>query len=161
MSEASCLTFALDLFPFALTSMSVPSSTIAATTATLLIVDDEASVRRRLRQIFEGAGHRAFVAPDAPEALKLLHKEHCDLVVLDVEMPGVDGLALCRLLRAQAATKQLPIVILSTSDDEQRKFEAFTAGAVDYIVKPSTPGELLSRARNHLGAAQREWALVG
>ncbi|MDT4897489.1 MAG: hypothetical protein QOH25_2566 [Acidobacteriota bacterium] len=132
-----------------------------AANATLLIVDDEASVRRRLRQIFEGAGHRAILAADAPKALSLLHREHCDLIVLDVEMPGVDGLALCRLLRAQAATKQLPIVIFSARDDENRKVEAFAAGADDYIVKPSTPREILTRVSAHLETAQREWALVG
>src|SRR5918997_5116600 len=119
------------------------------TGGTLLVVDDEAGVRKRLRRIFEGAGHRVLTASDGPSALRLLHKEHCDLVVLDIEMPGVGGLALCRLLRAQTATKQLPVIMLSASDDEQRKVEAFTAGADDYIVKPSTPGELLSRARNH------------
>ncbi len=140
--------------------MSSPSNTVAAS-ATLLIVDDEAGVRRRLRQIFEGAGHRAFVAADAPKALSLLHREHCDLIILDVEMPGVDGLALCRLLRAQAATKQLPIVIFSAQDDENRKVEAFAAGADDYIVKPSTPREILTRVSAHLETAQREWALVG
>ena len=140
--------------------MSASSETIAAN-ATLLIVDDEASVRRRLRQIFESAGHRAILAADAPKALSLLHREHCDLIVLDVEMPGVDGLALCRLLRAQAATKQLPIVIFSARDDENRKVEAFAAGADDYIVKPSTPREILTRVSAHLETAQREWALVG
>jgi two-component system NtrC family sensor kinase len=140
--------------------MSSPANKLAAT-ATLLIVDDELSVRRRLRQIFEGAGHRAILAADAPKALSLLHREHCDLIVLDVEMPGVDGLALCRLLRAQAATKQLPIVIFSARDDENRKVEAFAAGADDYIVKPSTPREILTRISAHLETAQREWALVG
>jgi PleD family two-component response regulator len=83
------------------------------TGGTLLVVDDEASVRKRLRRIFEGAGHHVLTASDGPGALRLLHKEHCDLVVLDAEMPGVDGLALCRLLRAQAATKQLPVIMLS------------------------------------------------
>jgi two-component system NtrC family sensor kinase len=141
--------------------MSAPSTTTAVASATLLIVDDEAGVRRRLRQIFESAGHRAILAADAPRALQLLHKEHCDLIVLDVEMPGVDGLALCRLLRAQAATKQLPIVIFSARDDENRKVEAFAAGADDYIVKPSTPREILTRVSAHLETAQREWALVG
>jgi two-component system NtrC family sensor kinase len=129
--------------------------------ATLLIVDDEASARRRLCRILERGGHRAITAADAPSALSLLHKEHCDLVVLDVEMPGVDGLALCRLLRAQAATKQLPIIIFSASDDENRKVEAFAAGADDYIVKSSTAGEILIRVGTHLVSAQREWALVG
>ncbi|HYJ45098.1 MAG TPA: response regulator, partial [Pyrinomonadaceae bacterium] len=136
-------------------------SPIAAASATLLIVDDEASVRRRLRQIFEGAGHRTIVASDAPKALSLLHREQCDLVILDVEMPGVDGLALCRLLRANTATKQLPVVIFSARDDENRKVEAFAAGADDYIVKPSTPRELLTRVSAHLQTAQREWELVG
>ncbi|HKR00412.1 MAG TPA: response regulator [Pyrinomonadaceae bacterium] len=140
--------------------MSAPSSTTISS-ATLLVVDDEAGVRRRLRQIFEGAGHRALLAADAPKALSLLHREHCDLIVLDIEMPGVDGLALCRLLRAQAATKQLPIVIFSARDDENRKVEAFAAGADDYIVKPSTPREILTRVSAHLETAQREWALVG
>ena len=140
--------------------MSAPSNTIAKN-ATLLIVDDEASVRRRLRQIFDGAGHRTILAADAPKALSLLHREHCDLIILDVEMPGVDGLALCRLLRAQAATKQLPIVIFSARNDENRKVEAFAAGADDYIVKPSTPREILTRVSAHLETAQREWALVG
>jgi two-component system NtrC family sensor kinase len=140
--------------------MSASSRTVGAN-ATLLIVDDELSVRRRLRQIFESAGHRAILAADAPKALSLLHREHCDLIVLDVEMPGVDGLALCRLLRAQAATKQLPIVIFSARDDENRKVEAFAAGADDYIVKPSTPREILTRVSAHLETAQREWELVG
>ena len=136
-------------------------STKVQTNATLLIVDDEPSVRRRLRQIFEGAGHRTIVASDAPKALSLLHREHRDLVLLDVEMPGVDGLALCRLLRANNATKQMPIVIFSARDDENRKVEAFAAGADDYIVKPSTPLEILTRVSAHLETAQREWALVG
>ena len=140
--------------------MSTPSNSIAPT-ATLLIVDDDASARRQLRQIFEGAGYQTIIASDAPKALSQLHKQPCDLVILDIEMPGVDGLALCRLLRAQAATKQLPIVIFSVGDDENRKVEAFAAGADDYIVKPSTPREILTRVSAHLETALREWALVG
>ncbi|HEY0544832.1 MAG TPA: response regulator [Pyrinomonadaceae bacterium] len=131
------------------------------TKAALLIVDDEEGVRGRLQTIFEEADYRVTSAEDAPTALRLLHKEHCDLVLLDVEMPDVNGLALCRLLRAQAATRQLPLIVLSASDDEQRKVEAFNAGADDYIVKPSTPRELLSRVSARLDAAQRTHALVG
>jgi two-component system NtrC family sensor kinase len=138
-----------------------PQSDINSTGVTLLVVDDELSVRRNLRRIFEGAGHRVIAASDAPSALRLLHKEGCDLIVMDIAMPGVDGLALCRLLRAQAATRQLPVIIFSASDDENRKVEAFAAGADDYIVKPSSPRELLSRVGARLGSAQREWALIG
>ncbi|MBV9957335.1 MAG: response regulator [Acidobacteria bacterium] len=131
------------------------------TRAALLIVDDEESVRQRLQAIFEEAGYQVFTVADAPSALRVLHKERCDLVLLDVEMPDVSGLALCRLLRAQAGTRQLPLVVLSAADDEGRKVEAFAAGADDYIVKPSTPRELLSRVSARLEAAERTRALVG
>jgi two-component system, NtrC family, sensor kinase len=137
------------------------STTATAKNATLLIVDYDTATQRKLREIFEVAGYRSLTASDAPAALRLLHKEQCDLVLLDLEMPGVDGLALCRLLRAQQATSKLPIIAFSASDDENRKVEAFAAGADDYITKPSTPGELLSRVATHLRAAQREWALIG
>jgi len=81
--------------------------------------------------------------------------------MLDVELPEVDGLALCRLLRAEPSMKQLPLVVFSADDSEGRKVEAFTAGADDYIVKPSSPGELLSRVNSHLNIAQRESELLG
>ena len=129
--------------------------------ATLLIVDDDSSACDGLRSILESAGHKTITASDAPAALRLLRERSCDLVMLDVELPEIDGLALCRLVRAQPALRQLPVVIFSASDSEGRKVEAFTAGADDYIVKPSTPGELLSRINSHLGIAQRESELRG
>jgi len=131
------------------------------TGATLLIVDDDRSAREGLRSLFENVGHNTIGVPDAPSALRLLHKQMCDLVVLDVELPEVDGLALCRLLRAQPAMTNLPVVVFSADDSEGRKVEAFTAGADDYIVKPSTPGELVSRVNSHLNFAQRESELIG
>jgi two-component system, NtrC family, sensor kinase len=129
--------------------------------ATLLIVDDDAAARERLRQIFETAQYRVVTATEAASALRVLKGVRCDLVALDLEMPGVDGLALCKLLRAQPTTSKLPIIALSESDDESRKVQAFTAGADDYITKPSTPGELLSRVSLHVRTSQREWALIG
>jgi two-component system NtrC family sensor kinase len=137
------------------------SPTPQTTRATLLIVDDDRSAREGLRSLFENAGHTTIGVADAPSALRLLHKQMCDLVVLDVELPEVDGLALCRLLRAQPAMTNLPVVVFSADDSEGRKVEAFTAGADDYIVKPSTPGELVSRVNSHLNFAQRESELMG
>src|ERR1700682_2737416 len=140
----------------------MPISLSQTTTgATLLIVDDDASAREGLRSVFENAGHRTIAVSDAPSALRLLHKQPCDLVMLDVELPEIDGLALCRLLRAQPAMTNLPVVVFSADDSEGRKVEAFTAGADDYIVKPSTPGELVSRINSHLNFAQRESDLIG
>ncbi len=129
--------------------------------ATLLIVDDNQQNRERLREIFEKAGYRVVTATEAASALRVLKGVRCDLIALDLEMPGVDGLSLCKLLRAQPLTSKLPIIALSESDDEARKVQAFTAGADDYITKPSTPGELLSRVSLHVRTSQREWALIG
>ena len=136
-------------------------TTERASSATLLIVDDDQSARDGLRTIFETAGHRAIAVSDAPAALQLLRRQPCDLVMVDVTLPEVDGLALCRLVRAQPGLKQLPVVVFSADDSERRKVEAFDAGADDYIVKPSTPGELLSRVNSHLSNAQRESELRG
>jgi len=137
------------------------SPTQQTTGATLLIVDTDVAARDDLRSVFEDAGHRAITVGDASSALRQLRKETCDLVMLDVELPEVDGLALCRLLRAEPSMKQLPLVVFSADDSEGRKVEAFTAGADDYIVKPSSPGELLSRVNSHLNIAQRESELLG
>ena len=103
--------------------------------ATLLIVDDDRSAREGLRSIFETAGHKTIAANDAPNALRLLREQPCDLVMLDVELPEVDGLALCRLVRAQPNLKQVPLVVFSANDSEGRKVQAFTAGADDYIAQ--------------------------
>jgi two-component system NtrC family sensor kinase len=128
---------------------------------TLLIVDDDERARASLQDVFESAHHQVKVAADAPTALRMLHREPCDLILLDIELPGVDGLALCRLLRAQEATRRLPIIIISAHDDEERKVGALAAGADDFIVKPATRRELLLRVSTQIEAAQRERALVG
>src|SRR6266478_6367085 len=140
--------------------MSAPAET-PEQNSTLLIVAGDDRAQERLRTIFQEVGYRILTASDASSALRVLHSNDCGLVVLDLETPGIDGFALCQLLRAQPVTSKLPIVVLSSRDDENRKVEAFAAGADDYITKPSTPGELLSRVSLHLRAAQREWALIG
>ncbi|MFN2531881.1 MAG: ATP-binding protein [Pyrinomonadaceae bacterium] len=138
--------------------MSAPSDNHKAT---VLIVDNDAEARQHLHQLFAEAGYQTVTAGEAAPALRILNNETCDLVILDLEIPGVDGIALCKLLRAQPATNKIPILALSEKDDEARKVEAFAAGADDYITKPSSPGELISRVSLHLRAAQREWALIG
>ena len=74
---------------------------------------------------FEKAGYRAVTVSDAPSALSVIHKEPCDLVVLDLEIEGVDGLAFCRLLRAQPATSKLPVIALSDDDLESRRSKLY------------------------------------
>jgi two-component system NtrC family sensor kinase len=140
--------------------MSVPAE-IPKQKSTLLIVAADESAQRRLQSILHEAGYRALMTGEPSAALQALQKENCDLVVLDLEIPGVDSLAFCQLLRAQPATSKISIIALSSVDRESRKVEAFAAGADDYITKPSTPGELVSRIASHLRAAQRQWELIG
>ena len=141
----------------------------AATTpeqnSTVLIIDDDEEAREELCAVFENAGYDVVSANDAASALHLLHKGSCDLVVLELALPGSDGLALCRILRAQPTTSKLPIIALSKNDSEtnvvSRETEALAAGADDYIARPSSLSEIVSRSTAQLRAHQREQALIG
>ncbi|MBC7929461.1 MAG: response regulator [Rubrivivax sp.] len=128
---------------------------------TLLIVEDDERIRGSLERAFESEGHRVVACGDAAAALRELHRQSCDLVILDIELPGVSGLALCRLLRAQAATRRLPVIVVSSHDREEYKVEAFAAGADDFVVKSETARELVTRVGAHLEAFERERALEG
>lgn len=139
----------------------MPSANKPNQSASVLVVDDDTKARERLRRVFEKAGYRALSAADATSALRLLQKEPCDLVVIDLALSGVDGLALCRILRARPATSKLPVIVLADNDDESQKLEAFAAGADDYIARSSTAAEIVSMSTARLRAAQREWALIG
>src|SRR2546423_441983 len=141
--------------------MTIPSQ-VSNRAATILVVEDDERVRRGLQRAFESEGHRVVACGDAAEALRELHREDCcHLVVMDIELPGVSGLALCRLLRAQSATRRLPVIVVSSHDREDYKVEAFAAGADDFVVKSETARELLTRVGAHLEAAERERALQG
>ncbi len=130
-------------------------------TATVLVVDDDNSVRERLCAIFEKAGYRALVAQDVSATLRTVQTESCDLVIINLDNARVDGLGICRLIRARPATSRTPVIAVSSSPDETEKSEAFGVGVDDYINQPSSPAEIVSRAGAHLRAAQREWALIG
>jgi two-component system NtrC family sensor kinase len=139
----------------------MPAASNPQQSAAVLVVDDDIKARERLRVAFEKAGYRVSVTGDATSALRLLQKEPCDLIVIDLSLAGVDGVALCKILRAQTVTSKLPLIALSDNDLESQKLEAFAAGADDYITKSAAPAEIVSRAGAHLRAAQREWALIG
>src|SRR5262245_34588587 len=107
--------------------MSVPADT-PNNKSTLLIVAAEQGELQRLQAIFHEDGYKSIVASDATAALRVLRDELCDLVVVDLDLKGVDGLALCRMLRAQPDTSRIPLIVLSTEDRESRKVESFNAG---------------------------------
>ena len=138
----------------------MPSATNPDQSANVLVVDENSDSREQLRLAFEKAGYCASAVGDATSALRLLQKEPCELVIIDLELSGVDGLALCKILRAQPSTSKLLLIALSKNEVESQKLEVFAAGVDDYLAKSAT-AEIVSRAGTHLRAAQREWALIG
>ncbi|MCF4167720.1 response regulator [Zavarzinia compransoris] len=111
---------------------------------TVLVVDDEAPIRRTLRTILEAHGYHVFDAPSAADALRRVRTERPDLVLLDLGLPDRDGIEVLRELRAWSA---VPVVILSARGDEAGKVKALDLGADDYVTKPFGTGELLARLR--------------
>ena len=111
---------------------------------TILIVDDEPQIVKVVRGYLEQAGFRVVTAGDGPGALAQFRHEKPDLVVLDLNLPGLDGLDVARRIRAQAQT---PIVMLTARADESDRLVGLELGADDYVVKPFSPKEVVARVR--------------
>jgi two-component system KDP operon response regulator KdpE len=114
-------------------------------TSNLLIVDDERSIRLSLRTILANFGFDIVEAARGEEALALVRTAQFDAVLLDINMPGMGGIEVCRLMRK--SSPRLPIVMLTVQGSEDRKVEALDAGADDYITKPFQLRELTARLR--------------
>jgi len=115
--------------------------------AKILVVDDAPQVRRVMRTSLSAQGYTVYEAKDAEEALKGMREAHPDLILLDVNMPGMDGFAVCREIRSSS---QVPIIMLTVRSAERDKVAALDAGADDYVVKPFGMPELLARIRANL-----------
>jgi DNA-binding response OmpR family regulator len=115
-----------------------------ADTATILLVDDEDAVQKLLTYPLERDGYRVVSALDGVEALERFNRERVDLVVLDVMLPKLDGLEVCKRLRARS---QVPIIMLTARDDEFDKVLGLELGADDYITKPFSIREFRSRVK--------------
>jgi two-component system, OmpR family, response regulator ResD len=113
----------------------------------VLVVDDDTSIRELLRLYLERDGHRVTEAGDGAAALDLASSTRFDLVLLDVMLPGVDGLEVCRRLRESGDT---PIVLLTARSGDSDKVIGLDIGADDYVVKPFSPRELMARVRAQL-----------
>jgi two-component system KDP operon response regulator KdpE len=110
----------------------------------VLIVDDEPQIRRVLRSTLAARGYEVQDAPTGEDALEYLRQSRFDLVLLDVNMPGMGGLEACREIRSGSAAA---IIMLTVSDSEEHKVAALDAGADDYVTKPFGMPELLARIR--------------
>jgi two-component system KDP operon response regulator KdpE len=121
----------------------------------ILVVDDEPRVREILSNILVGRGYQVRTATDGPAALLAVAAERPDIVLLDLLMPGLDGVEVSRRLRA---VSHMEIVVLSAVMDESRKIAALDAGADDYVTKPFSVEELLARIRSAMRRAHTRQA---
>ncbi len=124
-------------------------------TKTILVVDDEPRIVDLARDYLEHAGFTVLTASDGASALATARTRNPDLVVLDLGLPGLDGLDVTRQLRSGERTAALPIVMLTARDDELDKLLGLELGADDYLTKPFSPRELVARVRAVLRRVDR------
>jgi two-component system, OmpR family, alkaline phosphatase synthesis response regulator PhoP len=130
---------------------------------TILLVDDEPRIARIARDYLEHAGYAVVTAGDGQQALELARAKPPSLVVLDLNLPGVDGLQVARLLRRDG---DVPIIMLTARVEEADRITGLEIGADDYITKPFSPRELVARVkavlrRTTAGAAEGDWVRLG
>jgi two-component system phosphate regulon response regulator PhoB len=116
----------------------------------VLIVDDDPDIVRLVRYNLSHSGYDVLSAGSGREALELVEKQPPDLVVLDVMLPDVDGLEVCRTLRQQSSSKRIPILMLTARGEEIDRVVGFELGVDDYVSKPFSPRELVLRVKSIL-----------
>jgi two-component system alkaline phosphatase synthesis response regulator PhoP len=122
----------------------------------ILIVDDEKDILKMLDYNLKKEGFRTILASDGEEALDAAVKEHPDLVLLDLMLPGMDGLEVCKALKKESKTASIPIIMLTAKTQESDKVVGLELGADDYVTKPFSPRELIARVKAVLRRAREK-----
>lgn len=130
----------------------------------LLVVDDQPANVQALYQAF-AADHQVFMATGGEQALALCGSMQPDLVLLDVVMPGLDGYEVCARLKADAATRDIPVIFVTAHNDETAETRGLAVGAVDFIAKPINPTIVRARVKTHLTLKRqsdllRQWVYI-
>ena len=121
----------------------------------LLLVDDEPTNLQVLRHVLQ-ADYRLLFATDGARALQVAREQRPDLVLLDIMMPNMDGYAVCRALKADAATASIPVIFITALTDSQDETAGFDVGGVDYLTKPVSPPVVRARVRTHLSLVRMD-----
>jgi sigma-B regulation protein RsbU (phosphoserine phosphatase) len=123
---------------------------------TIFIVDDDCTSLVMIEMLLQREGYITFVATEGEPVLELALKKKPDLIVLDVNLPGISGPEVCRKLKENSITAEIPVLFLSAETGLQSKIDCFDAGGQDYITKPFEPLEVLVRVRTHLRLRQAQ-----
>lgn len=118
---------------------------------TIMTVDDSPSVRQMVSFTLQGAGHNVIEAVDGEDAISKLGGKRIHMVITDLYMPNMDGIELIRALRSNPSYRFIPIVMLTTESQQEKKQEGKNAGATGWIVKPFNPKQLLAVIKKVLG----------
>jgi len=139
-----------------------PAATTMAdmTQKTLLLVEDDPDLLEILRLTFEMEGYRVVLAADGEEALDKARRHAPDLIVLDLMLPKLDGIEVCRQLRSEPSFRRVPILMLTAKGEESDVVLGLGVGADDYLIKPARPRELVARAKNLLRRVSQDDATV-
>jgi diguanylate cyclase (GGDEF)-like protein len=125
----------------------------------IIVVDDNPVVVKLIASMLEREGFAVRTAASGQGLLDLLDTIHPDLILLDIDMPGISGIETCQRIKADPLSGEIPILFVTASNDKEHVIAGFAAGAQDYIVKPSTKEELLARVRTHLALHKAQQAL--
>ena len=130
--------------------MSDPASFVAAAKSRILVVDDISKNLQVVGTMLRNEGYHVMPATSGAQALERVKAQPPDLILLDLMMPDMDGLEVCRRLKADPLTRQIPVMFLTASNEMEHLVKGFVQGAVDYVTKPFNAPELLARVRTHL-----------
>ena len=122
----------------------------------LLLADDELLIRRLVKPHLERAGFETVLAENGAEAFELIMKEPPEVIILDIMMPEIDGIALLRLLKSLDSTKPIPVLLISATNDDPIQKQTKGFGAAGFLTKPFSPAQLLAEISRVCAASRQE-----
>jgi DNA-binding response OmpR family regulator len=129
----------------------------------ILTVEDSPETQLILKGIFRGSAYHLVLCQDIQEAREKIRDNEFDIILIDINLPGENGLVLCKELQSERKTRQIPIFVISGNSDVSQVVKAFTSGADDYLVKPVNPRELKARVSAKLiklNKLQEDWDVL-